>query len=514
MEASPFKRWMITITVIMATLLELIDTTIVNVSLPQIMGNLGATLSEVGWVITGYAVANVIILPMSAWLSMRFGRKNYFMASILVFTISSFFCGNADSIEMLVFFRIIQGLAGGGLLSTSQTILVETWPKEQIGMATALFGLGVVVGPTIGPTIGGYITYHLNWSWIFYVNIPLGIIALSMAYYFIKSSPGEKEKSIDWWGILLLTIGIGSLQMLLEKGEEENWLESNFILTLMLTSSLGIVGFIWRELSIDNPIVDLRILKNRDLAIGLVTSFVLGVGLYASVFIYPIFAQNLLGFTSLKTGELLFPGGIATVIMMPIVGLLLKNKFPPQILATIGFILFFVFTHMLSTSTLETGEHDFFVPLIIRGIAMSLCFVPLTSMALSGLEGKDIAQGAGINNMMRQLGGSFGIAIITTMINHRVAFHRNHLIENVSEYNPVFLERFQLMWRGFMSQGFDSITAQNMVAKSMDGLVTRQSYLLSYMDAFYAVGILMLVAIPLVFLHKFGREIRLPMDAH
>jgi len=505
---------MITITVIMATLLELIDTTIVNVSLPQIMGNLGATLSEVGWVITGYAVANVIILPMSAWLGMRFGRKKYFMASILIFTLSSFFCGNAESIETLVFFRIIQGLAGGGLLSTSQTILVETWPKEQIGMATALFGLGVVVGPTVGPTIGGYITYHLNWSWIFYVNIPLGVLGLSMSYYFLKDTPGEKEKKIDWWGILLLAIGIGSLQMLLEKGEEEGWLESNFIAGLMLISALGIVGFIWRELSVDNPIVDLRVLRNKDLAVGMVTSFVLGVGLYASVFIYPIFAQNLLGFTSLKTGELLFPGGLATVFMMPIVGLLLKNKFPPQILATLGFILFFVFTDMLSRSTLETGESDFFWPLIIRGLCMSMCFVPLTSLALSGLEGKDIAQGAGMNNMMRQLGGSFGIAIITTMINHRVAFHRNHLIENISEYNPVSMERFQLMWRGFMSQGIDSNTAQQMTFKSLDGLVTRQSYLLAYMDAFHIVGVLMLCALPLIFLHRYSRDIRLPMDAH
>ncbi|MCO5231934.1 MAG: DHA2 family efflux MFS transporter permease subunit [Chitinophagales bacterium] len=514
METNPLKRWMITITVIMATLLELIDTTIVNVSLPQIMGNLGATLSEVGWIVTGYAVANVIILPMSAWLSLRFGRKNYFMASITVFTISSFFCGEASSIEMLVFFRIIQGLAGGGLLSTSQTILVETWPKEQIGMATALFGLGVVVGPTIGPTIGGYITYHLNWSWIFFVNIPLGILALAMSYYFIKATPGEKEKSIDWWGILFLAIGIGSLQVLLEKGEEESWLESNFILTLIMTSTLGIIIFIWRELSIDNPIVNFKVLKDRDLAIGMVTSFILGVGLYASVFIYPIFAQNLLGFTSLKTGELLFPGGLATIFMMPIVGILLKRRFPPQILATIGFILFFVFTEMLAKSTLQTGENDFFLPLIIRGIGMSLCFVPLTSLALSGLEGKDIAQGAGINNMMRQLGGSFGIAIITTMINKRVAFHRGHLVENISDYNPVSVERFQMLWQGIVSRGIDGITAKSMTLKSLDGIVTQQSYLLAYMDGFYIVGFFMLMAIPFIFLHRFNKEIRLPMDAH
>lgn len=514
MVESPFKRWMITITVIMASLLELIDTTIVNVSLPQIMGNLGATLGDVGWVITGYAVANVIILPMSAWLGMRFGRRNYFLASIIVFTISSFFCGNASSIEQLVIYRIIQGLAGGGLLSTSQTILVETWPKEQIGMATALFGLGVVVGPTVGPTIGGYITYNLSWPWIFYVNIPLGILAIILTLYFIRENAKEKDKRIDWPGIGLLAVGVGCLQTLLEKGEQENWFETNYIAVLAFIAAVGIVLFIWRELSVDNAVVDLRILRDRDLALGLVTQFVLGVGLYASVFIFPIFVQNLLGFSSLQTGLLLFPGGIATVIMMPVVGLLLKNRFPPQILATLGFILFFVFTHMLSKSTLESGQDDFFWPLILRGVCLSLLFVPLTSMALGGLEGKSIGQGAGLNNMMRQLGGSFGIAIVTTFVNHRVAFHRNHLIENISQYNPISEERMQLLWRGFMQRGVDSITAQDMTARSMDGIITRQSYLLAYMDAFYIVGVVMLCTMPIIYLHKYRKEVRLPMDAH
>lgn len=514
MVESPFRRWMITITVIMASLLELIDTTIVNVSIPQMMGNLGATLGEVGWVVTGYAVANVIILPMSAWLGQRFGRRNYFLASIVIFTISSFFCGNADSIEQLVFYRIVQGLAGGGLLSTSQTILVETWPKEQIGMATALFGLGVVVGPTVGPTIGGYITYNLSWPWIFYVNIPLGILAIVMTLYFITENTKEKSKRIDWLGIGLLAIGIGALQTLLEKGEQENWFETNYIAVLALVAALGIVFFVWRELSVENPVVDLRILKDRDLALGLVTQFVLGVGLYASVFVFPIFAQNLLGFSSLQTGLLLFPGGIATVIMMPVVGLLLKNRFPPQILATLGFILFFVFTTMMSKSTLDSGQDDFFWPLIIRGVCMSLLFVPLTSMALGGLEGKAIGQGTGLNNMMRQLGGSFGIAIVTTFVNHRVAFHRNHLIEHISQLDAISEERFTIMWRGFMMRGIDSATAQDMAIKSMDGLVVRQSYLLAYMDAFYIVGFVMLCTMPIIYLHKYRKENRLPMDAH
>lgn len=514
MVQNNFQRWMITFTVILASLLELIDTTIVNVSLPQVMGNLGATLSDAGWIVTGYAVANVIILPMSAWLSLRFGRMNYFLASIIIFTIASFFCGNADTISELIFFRIIQGLAGGGLLSTSQTILVETWPKEQIGMATALFGLGVVVGPTFGPTIGGYITYNLSWHWIFYVNIPLGIIAALLTLRYIVNTAPEKEKAIDWAGIILLAIGVGSLQFLLEKGESEGWFEANYIAVLTFIAAIGIILFVWRELTTKNPVVDLKILKDRDLAIGLITQFVLGLGLYASVFVFPIMCQNLLGFNSLKTGELLLPGGIATIIMMPMMAVALKKGIPPQILATIGLVLFFVFTYMLSKTTLASGEDDFFWPLIIRGICLSLLFVPLTSMALSGLEGKAIGQGAGLNNMMRQLGGSFGIAIVTTLINSRLALHKSHLADNISQYNPLSQERFQLLWRGFMAKGYDMQTAQQMAYKSLDGIVLKQSYIMAYTDAFFVVGVLMLCTLPLIYLHQFKKDVRLPMDAH
>src|ERR1700740_1488660 len=284
MAETGFKKWIITITVIVAALLELIDTTIVNVSLPDIQGNLGATLEDVAWVVTGYAVANVIILPMSGWLGSYFGRKNYFLASIVLFTIASFLCGNATSLDELVIFRILQGLAGGGLISTSQAILVETWPREQIGTATALFGLGAVVGPTVGPTIGGFITDHFSWRWIFYVNIPVGAIAAFCVSIFVRESPKYgKGKPVDWWGILFLAIGVGSLQVVLEKGESEDWFSKTYITVLAFTTVVAAIAFIWRELSTDHPVVNFRILKNRSFAIGIVTSFVLGFALYGSV---------------------------------------------------------------------------------------------------------------------------------------------------------------------------------------------------------------------------------------
>ncbi len=358
MPETGFKKWIITITVITASLLELIDTTIVNVALPHIQGNLGATLEDVAWVVTGYAVANVIILPMSGWLGGRFGRKNYFLASIIVFTFVSFLCGNAENMNELIIFRILQGLAGGGLISTAQAILLETWPREQIGTATALFGLGAVVGPTVGPTIGGGIVEQYAWPWIFYVNIPVGAVAAFCAYTFIRETPKEEKRPIDWWGIVLLAVAVGSLQTVLEKGESEDWFATTYIVVLSVSAVLGTFLFIWREMSTDHPIVNFSILRHRSFAVGMFTSFILGFGLYGSVFVFPVFCQTLLGFNAQQTGELLFPGGLCTIVMMPFIGKMLNKGIPAQFMATAGMFLFFVFTNMLSHSTLETGQHD------------------------------------------------------------------------------------------------------------------------------------------------------------
>ncbi|HVM87232.1 MAG TPA: DHA2 family efflux MFS transporter permease subunit [Puia sp.] len=509
------RKWIITITVITASLLELIDTTIVNVALPDIMGNLGATLEDAGWIVTGYAVANVIILPMSGWLGDRFGRKNYFITSILLFTLASFLCGNAHSLTELIVFRILQGLAGGGLLSTAQAILMETWPREEIGMATALFGLGAVVGPTVGPTIGGFIVNHFTWPYIFYVNIPIGAIAAFMVSTFVKESPRYAQgKPIDWWGILLLTVFVGSLQVVLEKGESEDWFAKTYIAILSLTTVVGAIAFVWRELSTDHPVVNFRIVKQRSFGIGVVTTFTLGFALYGSVFIFPVFCQNLLGFTAQQTGIILFPGGLATIIMMPFIGMMLKRGVPAQFMATAGFTLFFVFTWMLSNSTLSSGTGDFFWPLIIRGIGMSLLFVPLTTLALQDLKGPDIGQGTGLNNMMRQLGGSFGIAILTTLIHIKTGVVRNALIENISVYNPAYQQNNQGIIQSFMSKGFSISDAQKMANQAMEGKVIRQTMLLTYDNMYLIIGVFVLCCIPIIFLQKFKKKPVIAADAH
>jgi DHA2 family multidrug resistance protein len=509
------KKWIITITVIIASLLELIDVTIVNVSLPQIMGNLGASIDDIGWIVTSYAVANVIILPMSGWLGQYFGRKKYYIASIILFVAASFFCGHAHSLTELVIFRIIQGLAGGGLLSPSQAILLETWPREEMGMATALFGLGAVFGPTVGPTIGGFITDHFSWPWIFYVNLPVGALAIFLAMTFIKSDkPTSRDAGIDWWGILFLVITVGSIQVFLERGDREDWFHSTYIALLAVAGVVFLFAFILRELNIDNPVVNFKIMRHRSFSIGMFTSFMLGFAMYVSVFVFPIFCQNLLGFSALQTGELLFPGGIATICMMPFVGTMLKKGFPAQILSTAGMLLFFAFSYLMANSNLLSGTGNFFWPLIVRGIGMSLLFVPLTTLAVQDLQGKEMGQGTGLNNMMRQLGGSFGVAISTVILNDRIALHKNVLSEYANPYNSQYTDRFNMFVHNFVSKGYDLLNAQKMATTAINGQVSKQALLLSYNDVYLFVGTFMLCCIPFLYLQKFKKKVVIPTDAH
>jgi MFS transporter, DHA2 family, multidrug resistance protein len=509
------RKWIIVITAILASLIELIDTSIVNVALPQMMGNLSATLDEVAWVVTAYVVANVIVVPMTGFLSRFFGRRNYFAGSIVLFTIASFFCGHATNIWELVIFRFIQGMGGGALFSTSQSILVETFPPEELGLANGLFGLGVVMGPTIGPTLGGWITDNYSWPWIFYVNIPIGIVATMLALSFIR---GDREvhadASIDWAGIALLVAGIGSLQIVLERGERDDWFSATYIVVLTILAAIGIGAFIWRELTAEHPVVELRVLKDRSLAVGTLFTFILGFGLYSSIFIFPVFAQNLLGFTAMQTGLILLPGGIATAVMMPIVGKLLQRRVPAQLMNALGFISFFVFTYLLSRSTLLSGRVNFFWPLIFRGVGLGLLFVPLTTLALSNLRGRDIAQGAGLTNMMRQLGGSFGVALMATFVEKRSWSHRQSLLEHVSMYDPTVRERINAIVRALLAKGSTLIDAERQAYGALEGIVTKQTFLLTYMDAFRIVGFFFLCCIPLLLLFKRTRGAPPPVSVH
>lgn len=510
-----FRRFIITITVIACSLLELIDTSIVNVATTQLMGNLGATLSEISWVIASYGIANVIVVPMSGWLSIKFGRRNYFGGSVVLFTIASVLCGNSTNIWELVFFRFIQGIGGGALLATSQTILTEIYPPQDRGKASALYGIGVIMGPTLGPLLGGYIVDNFHWSMIFYVNLPIGIIAAFLSFTFIKNAinltPADQKMKVDWLGMILLIVGVGSLQLILEQGEREEWFESTYITFFTLLSAIGIIGFIWRELTCDYPIVDLQILRNKNVAIGTILSFILGFGLFSSVFIYPVFVQRFLGFTALQTGLSLLPGALLSGFMMPIVGTLLSKGVQPKYLVPFGFIVFSMFTFFMShIITSNTAEDQFFWPLILRGIGLGFLFVPLTTLSLTGLKGKDIGSAAGLTGMVRQLGGSFGVAICSTAITKLTYIHRADLITNVSLFNINATERINQLANGIAAKTGSLINATQQAYAMLEMTVTKQATVLTYIDIFQYLGIFFIIVIPIVFLSnnlKVGEKI-------
>ncbi|MCP1250448.1 DHA2 family efflux MFS transporter permease subunit [Elizabethkingia sp. S0634] len=512
-----FRRGIIVLMAVLCALLEIVDTTIVNVALDSMKGSLGVTLEDVAWVVTAYAIANVIMVPMTAWLSQQFGRRNYFVASIIVFTAASFLCGNSTSMAELIIFRFIQGLGGGALLVTSQTIITEIFPVEKRGMAQAIYGMGVIVGPTLGPPLGGYIVDNFSWPYIFYINIPLGIIAALLAMNFVKSPRyGEKRKpsEVDWWGIILLSTSVGSLQYVLEHGQQDDWFNDKIILILSIITVLSAIFFLWRELTAKYPIVNLRVLKNTNLAVGTVLTFVLGFGLYGSTFIVPIYTQSILGWTATDAGLLLVPSSIMTGLMMPIIGKLLQKGVPQKYLVTLGFAIFFIYSlAMYYEMTPYTSTDEFFWPLVIRGVGLGLLFVPITTLSLSSLKGREIAEGAAFTGMMRQLGGSFGIAIITTYIARDSQKHRVNLMAHVDITKEVVAQRIQMYQQMMMSKGATAQEALGRAYKLLEGQVMKQAMVLTYADVFLYLGILFLICIPFVLSIKQGKSKINPADA-
>ncbi|ANH79867.1 MFS transporter [Niabella ginsenosidivorans] len=496
------RRVIVTITAVICALLQLIDTTIVNVALPTMQGNLGASLTEITWVITAYAIANVILMPMTSWLSHQFGRRNYFAVSIMLFTIASWLCANAGSIEEMIIFRFIQGIGGGALLVTSQTIITESYPPEKRPMAQVIYVLGVIIGPTIGPALGGYIVDNFHWSYIFYINIPIGIIATLLTLQFVKSphySQKSRLRDIDWLGIFLLIVSVGSLQFILEKGQEADWFESSLITSLSVICVFGFYFFIWRELTCKKPIVNLRVLNNRNLSVGCVFAFVLGFGLFGSTFIIPLYTQSIMRWTALQAGMLMMPSTIFTAIMMPFVGQLMQRGVSTRLLVSIGMLIFFIYSLMAyKILTPDTGSSSFFWILVIRGVGLGFLSVPITTMALSTLSGSQIGEGAALSGMMRQLGGSFGVAIISTYLTRDIQAHRNDLISHLSTDNSMLQQRVQMLTRSFQGKGMAPNLAYNTTLKLLDGMVNTQSTILSYMDIFLIVGIMFLVCIPFV----------------
>jgi MFS transporter, DHA2 family, multidrug resistance protein len=493
------NKWMIAVAVSIGALLEIIDTSIVNVALTDMQNTLGATVSEIGWVVSSYGIANVIILPLTAWLGERFGKKRYFIFSLIAFTVSSVLCGMATSLPMLIAARVLQGLGGGGLLAKAQSILFETFPKQEQAMAQGLFGAIVIAGPAIGPTLGGYLVTNINWRWIFLVNVPVGIVAVLMCVAFLADDDVREriEGAVDWSSIALLVVGLGALQTVLEEGQTDDWFESPFITTLAVFAAVGLVTFVWRSLTAKAPIVDLRVLRHRSLWAGSILSVITGMVLYGALFSIPIFASAVMGYSSQQTGMLLLPGAIASALTMPIAAKLM-SRFDARALIAIGAAVLTCGVLGLARLSPSTGAEQLYWPLIIRSVGTPLMFLPLSMATLGPIPKKDLPAASAFFNLTRQLGGSIGVALLTTLLARRQAFHRNVLVEKLGAIAPDALARLHAYTVAMLGRGYALVEAKAKALALLDGGVNLQSAVLSFGDTFLATAVLIVVSLPLV----------------
>jgi DHA2 family multidrug resistance protein len=494
-------KWAIAISAAFAAILEVIDVSIVNVALPYMQGNLGATLSEIGWVSTGYSIANVIVIPLSAWLGTRFGKKRYFIFSLVAFTIASVMCGVATNLSMLIIGRVIQGLGGGGLLAKAQALMFETFPPSEQAKASMVFTLGVIAGPAIGPALGGYLTDNFGWRWIFFINVPLGILAVFMCTTFLLPDDPKaiRRGDVDWLGILYLAMALGGLQTVLEQGQQDDWFSSVFIQRMALMSVAGLALFIWQELRIPHPAVELHILRYRSVWAGSLLSLVVGMGLYGTVFVVPVFSQTVLQFTATKTGLMLVPGAIASAVatfaFRP-----LSKIFSPKALIAGGSIMTIGVMLSLTRLNPDTGADQLFWPLIFRGFATVMMFFPLSLATLGAVAKKDVASASGFFSLTRQLGGSIGIAGITTLVAKQQFVHRSQLVYDASDLNPAFQPRLDANTSYLQTITGDPTRLHDQALSLLDNAINLQSALLSYRDVFYFVAAIFVVTLPLILL--------------
>jgi DHA2 family multidrug resistance protein len=507
------ETWLIVITAGLASLIQIVDISIVNVAIPNMMGNLGATLDDIGWVVTGYIISNAIILPISGWLSARFGRRNYFITNILLFTAASVACGLAPNLQALILFRVLQGMAGGALLPVSQALIQEAFPGR-IGLGSALFGMVTIIGPTIGPPLGGYLTDHFGWRSIFNINLPFGLAAAFMATLCVKDHKVEDEHAsaherlknapVDTIGLALLVAGMSCLQYVLERGQHDDWLASNTIVILGLIAAITLPAFIWWELICENPIVNLRLYKNFSLVNGTLIIAAVGGILYALIFIIPIFASAVMNLDATQTGNLFVPAALASGAMMPFIGNQI-HKWDPRWFMFWGILCTEIALVMMAQFTPQTGYWEIFWPLMVRGFGMSAMFIPINAVVLGAFNGPDLDQAAGIMNLARQLGGSFSIAIFSTLFSHS----QDVAYENLRKYATPLNMNFTQYARGARAIGYrfagevGLATPQSLVAKEAFFRVKKQAFVISFDHMCWLMLIVFgLTVIPIYFLKR------------
>ena len=515
-------RWLVLAGLITAAIMEVLDTTIVNVALPQMAGNLGATTREIAWVSTSYILSNVIVLPMTAFLAGRFGRKNYLTFSILLFIVASFFCGTSHSLGELVLWRLLQGAGGAALLSTAQATIRQIFSKEEQGIVQSIFIMGIIVAPTLGPTLGGWITDNYTWNWCFFINVPIGICSAFLVWSFLEDPPGRRRTgSVDWLGIGLLAVGLGCLQYLLEEGEQKDWFQDPLIQRLAVIAVVTLGILVWWQLTPRNkhPVVDFHVLKNRTLAASIFLFVALGFGLYGGVYLYPLFTQTILRFTPTETGLALMPGGIATAFSAIVCGRLLGGRKPlldPRILIYLGVAIFAVSMWQLAHMTTQSGIEDTRLALIWRGLGLGFLFAPINQVAYGELDPRMAQQASGLINLARQLGGSFGIAVLGTYVEHQAAVHRADLVTNINYSNPAFVQRFHQIQGAFLAQGQSLTHATQMAWKFLDLTVTQQAQVQSYNDSFLMILATFLFTAPAILILRRPKPREIPggVDAH
>lgn len=499
--------WIIAVAVMLGTFMEVLDTTVVNVALPHIAGSLSATVDETTWVLTSYLVSNAIILPMTGWLANQFGRKRILLMSVFGFTVSSLACGLAPNLPMLILFRVIQGATGGGLQPLSQAIMLEAFPAERRGKAMAFWALGIVVAPMLGPVLGGWITDTYSWRWVFYINLPVGILATIMAKLFVFDPPyiGKKAEYVDYIGMGLLVVGMGALQVFLDKGQTEDWWNSNFIRVLAVLAVAGLVAFVVRELMTKHPIVDLTVFKNRTYATGVLMMTVLGFVLYGSTVLLPIWLQTLLGYPALQSGLAMLPRGLGSFLFMPIVGILM-GKIEPRKLLIVGLVVAGYSLTLLGGLNLQAGYWNIFWPQILQGTAMGLLFVPLTTVTNDPIPKEKMGNATSIFNLMRNIGASIGIAMVTTIYARSTRADLDVLSRHVNPYNSSTTAALGNMTAALEKGGSDPHTAAQQAYAAIFGMMQREAAMLAFVKSFRLLGFLFFAMIPLVFLMRKPRH--------
>jgi MFS transporter, DHA2 family, multidrug resistance protein len=498
-----FNPWLIAASVMLATFMEVLDTSVANVALPHIAGNLSASTDESTWVLTSYLVSNAIILPATNWLGHYIGRKRFLTICIAIFTLSSALCGAATSLSMLLFARVLQGAGGGALQPIAQAVLLESFPTEKRGSAMAVYGMGIVVAPIIGPTLGGWITDNYSWRWIFYINVPIGILAAFMAHTFVEDPPyikNQRPGRIDYIGFGLMALGLAALQIVFDKGQEDDWFSSSFIVRATLTAVIALAAFIIWELRSKEPIVNLRVLANRNFAVGTALIAAMGIVLYGTIALLPLFLQTLLGYPALESGLAVSPRGIGAVISMIVVGRLV-GKIDGRYLIMFGFALVGFSTYLLADIDLQISMGSIVWPQVLSGLAIGFVFVPLTVLATGTLSIEQIGNATGIFNLMRNIGGSFGIAAVTTMLARGAQVHQAAMVQHLTPYDPAYQQRLNDLTSAFAARGNPMTAAQQAYGALYQSLVT-QATLLAYIDNFRLLAFLCVICVPAALLFK------------